>query len=331
MLLVDDHEPQRLDRARRPPSAARPPLAPRRNAAAPLVAALAGRQTRSEAAPPARPGAPRKRASVCGVSAISGTSAITPAAPLERRLGRRRDRPRSCPSRSRRAAAARPRRRRGRRRSPRPPGPLVGVQLDAARRRADDRDLRPAAHLAPRGPRRTRAGPVAAARRDRVPRSAAASSAPAASSRAEHLALTRAQTDGAVERRAARRRDLRPQLELRAGRACPRETVPGGSTSSRPRAGVEQYSLRHPEPETDQLRRDARGDRPHRLDQTRRVELAGFGHVDDHPKQAARAERNDQDAADAHVAEAVRERVVERPAQGTGSGQRLDPRNRHRA
>ena len=47
----------------------------------------------------------------------------------------------------------------------------------------------------------------------------------------------------------------------------------------------------------------------------------------DHPAKALAPERHQQQAADADVAEALTEEVVERPAKRTGCGERLDFRN----
>ena len=109
----------------------------------------------------------------------------------------------------------------------------------------------------------------------------------------------------------------------RSGRPAP-VPVPGGSTSASPRAGVETYSLRDPQPERHQRLRHVRLERRDRLGQPLQRQLALVGHVDHHAQQPPAPERHDQHAAHPHVLERADQPVVERPAQAARRGERLD-------
>ena len=85
----------------------------------------------------------------------------------------------------------------------------------------------------------------------------------------------------------------------------------------------------HPEAEPDELGRRPRRQRLDRLREPLRRQLARLGegdHDSDHPPAA---ERDQQDAADADLAQPLGQAVVERPAQRPGGGQRLNSRDRH--
>ena len=137
-------------------------------------------------------------------------------------------------------------------------GALRGVELD--RRRGARRSRRRAGAGAPRA-RRARPGRGAragAARRGRRPAAASSPRAELGVRRATSSSSARRCTGPSRRRARARRgrgRSRAAAVSVRAAvwpRAAP---VPGGSTSSSPRAGVEQYSRADPEPELDQLRR----------------------------------------------------------------------------
>ena len=85
-----------------------------------------------------------------------------------------------------------------------------------------------------------------------------------------------------------------------------------------------------PQPEADQFRRDPGLERLDRLRQALRRQLARLGHLDDDAEHAPRPEGDDEDAADADLGEPLGKRVVERPPQAAGGGQRLDAGDRHR-
>ena len=240
VLLVDHDQPEVARPGRRPPSAGRPRSAPRRSAAAATRRSARPRRAPSAAAPPCRRSAPGSAPTVCGVSAISGTSTITPS-PRSSAAARRAGRPRSCPSRSRRAAA-----RRRRARSPRAPPPARRSARPAGRRADGQRRPPPrAAAIAtsPRASSRRSAAQVAARRRAAAPRAARAgcsvSRSPSSgwSVRAAHSSVRAARAAGARARAPAPASSStrRPST----ARARP---APPGSESARTAVGVTSFS-----------------------------------------------------------------------------------------
>ena len=117
-------------------------------------------------------------------------------------------------------------------------------------------------------------------------------------------------------------------LERTCGRRVP---VPGGSTSCRPREGVEQYSRATQRPSRTSSGRGAGLQRLDRLGQPLRRQLRGLGQLDHDPEQPPRAEGDADDAADLQVLHRRRPAVVERAPQSAGGGQRLDPEDGHPA
>ncbi len=86
---------------------------------------------------------------------------------------------------------------------------------------------------------------------------------------------------------------------------------------------------RHPEAEPDELRRCPRGQRLDRLGEALGRQLARLRERDDDADHAPAAERHQQDAAHADLAQPLGQAVVERPPQRPGRGQRLNLRDRH--
>ena len=210
-----------------------------------------------------RRSAPRKRRSACGVSAISGTSTIALRPGVERRLRRRAGRPRSCPSRSRRGAGTARRRRAARLAERRDDGAerllLVGASAPArppaptpiacrAGRRAGA--PRRAIDTSPRPSRRRSAGGPERRRRRRARRA----------QRAQQRALALGQR-ASPALSAARPASVSSATSTRFARTP--SAAPGGEHEASARAGVEQYSSRHPRARARPDRRATR--RQHRL------------------------------------------------------------------
>ena len=149
--------------------------------------------------------------------------------------------------------------------------------------------------------------------------------------RLEHRPLLHAEPLAALQRRLAGGRDLGPQLGLRPHRA-------GGAAGPGPRRqhqleparGGRAVLPRDPQPELHQLRRGARLERLDRLREPLRRQLRGLGQLDHDAEQAARPERDPDQAADLEPRHRVRPAVVERAPQRAGGRQRLDLEDRHR-
>ena len=261
--------------ARTPPSAGRRRRAPRRGAAATTRrSARRAESCECRIATRVAEALPRSAPAVCGVSAISGTSTIA-------------ERPRSS-ARGDRAqvdlglaaaghAVQQQRRARGaasiRRGDRLERGALRGGRLDAAGARAHALDPRPARRLGRlfagrTRPRRSRLRSVACPR-PATRATDAALAGPAAS--ASSAARWRAPSAAAPLRPSAARPAVGELGAQRAPRAQrPRRApvpVPGGSTSARPRAGVEQYSSATQRPSRTSSRRDVGLERRQRLDE----------------------------------------------------------------
>ena len=134
----------------------------------------------------------------------------------------------------------------------------------------------------------------------------------------------------AAQRRLAGGQDLGPQLDLGADRAAAAPVpVPGGSTSCRPREGVEQYSraTQRPSPTSS-------GGAPASSASIGSASRSGgsseaSASSTTTPSSAPRPEGDADDAADLELLHRLRPAVVERAPQGAGGGQRLDPEDRH--
>ena len=207
----------------------------------------------------------------------------------------------------------------------------------------------PAARAAGRGARRGRrgrsrrgrgAGASCGSRSGRAPRSrrrvwrseptAAASSAPdisparSASSTARCLTpsrpppLSASSPAGRISARSSTlERTVRPPVP-----------VPGGSTSCRPREGVEQYSRATQSPSRTSSAGAPASSASIGSASRSGGQLRGLGELDDDAEQLARPERHADDAADLQVLHRLRPAVVERAPQSAGGGQRLDPEDR---
>ena len=109
---------------------------------------------------------------------------------------------------------------------------------------------------------------------------------------------------------------------------------------ARPAHGGRQHELQptsrgravlagHPDAEPDELGRRPRRQGLDRLGEPFGWQLARLGDVDHDSDHPPAAERHQQDAADADLAQPLRQAVVERPPQRPGGGQRLNLRDRH--
>ena len=327
MLLVDHHQPQVARPGRRSPSGARRRSAPRRTAAAATRRAARRPQPRvQERDPLAEAG--REPGQCLRRERDLGHQHDRPPAALERRLG----------GGEVDLGLARA-------------GDAVQEQLRAA---GIDRGDDPSAASAGR-PRASRVRPGAPTA---APAGAGAARARRANKAAALEPVQRVAPDpvlGEVSGTAtapevswsssSARRWRRPSRAIESGsaapgadsanvsvraRGCPRELpVPGGRTSSSPRAGVEQYSR----PTHSPSRPAPAAPRPRARRSARRGARArarSIRHLHHHPEHAPAPERHHQHAADADVDQPLGQPVVERPAQGPGGGERLDLGDRHR-
>ena len=248
MLLVDRRPGRGRRPARRPPSAARRRSAPRRSAGAATRRGARRRSAASAAARRGRRSAPRTATPSAASAPISGTSTIAPLPALERRLGGRQvdlGLARAGDPVQEAARGGPPRR--SRRRSASSARPLVGGQPTAGptgrrpRRTVGAGGARSARrrHQAPGlEPPQCRRGRLRGPLRARRPR-AARPAAPAARSAARWRGPRRV---AVAERGPAGRGGAAPRSRAWARSRARAGPTPGGSTSSSPRAGVEQYS-----------------------------------------------------------------------------------------
>ena len=128
-----------------------------------------------------------------------------------------------------------------------------------------------------------------------------------ASSSARWLSVSRSPSSGASVRNAHG-----------SVRGLPR----GGSTSCSARAGVEQYSVRHPQRQLDEVLRDVVLAHARRRHEPLGRELGVLGEPDHDAVERLAAERHAHDRADAH--RLLGQRVVERPAEAARRGEGLD-------
>ncbi len=139
----------------------------------------------------------------------------------------------------------------------------------------------------------------------------------------QHSPLLGAQPAPSGQRLLARGRDLGPQL---VPRAHPLAAAAGAGRQDQLQAarGGRAVLPGDPEPEADQLRRDAGLERFERLGETLGRQLRGLRQPDDDAQRPPPPERHSHDAAHLEVGHLLRQPIVERPAQGTGGRQRLD-------
>ena len=171
--------------------------------------------------------------------------------------------------------------------------------------------------------RTTRSAPTAAARSaaDISPPPRSASSTARCLTPSRSPPLSAASPAGAISARSSTRERTR----------WPPVPVPGGSTSCRPREGVEQYSRATQRPSS-----TSSGGAPASSASIGSARRSGgsseaLGPLDHDAEDAAVAEGDADDAADLEILHRLRQAVVERAAQGAGTGQRLDFGNRHLA
>ena len=299
---------------RRPPSAARRRSAPRRPAGAPTRRGARPRPAREWSSATRSPKRDANRDIACGVSPISGTSTIAPLSRSKRRLGGRQVDLGLARARDpvQEVLAGRGAVDRGDDRVER--RSLLGRQPRS--RSTGRRRRRPSAAgscaalrslTRPRASRRLSASPVGPAIRLRAPR-------PRARRRPPRRRASRSAARWREPRRLPSPSAARPASVAAASVSSlgpvprpPRPTL-GGSTSSSPRAGVEQYSRATQRPEPDELRRRPGGQGLDWLREPLRRQLARLGHLDHHADHPPAAERHQEDAADTHLAEPLGQR-----------------------
>ena len=337
VLLVDHDQAQVARPARRPPSAGRRRSAPRRPAGAATrrgARRAASREWSSATRSPKRDA----NRDTSAASARSPGRARSRPCPAERRLGGGEvDLGLARAGDAVQEELAARRRRRSRRRSP---SSAARCSARQPRSRATGRRRRrpPAA-----GSARGRCAALTRPRASRRPRACRSAPPSVSSSPGRELGAGRpspASASSAARWRAPERRPVAKRRpaglggggeRARAAARVParRDPTPGGSTSSSPRAGVEQYSRATQRPEPDELRRGPRLQRLDRLREPLRRQLARLGDLDHDAEHPPAPERDQEDAADADLAEPLGQEVVERPPQRAGGGQRLDLRDRH--
>ena len=297
VLLVDHDQPEVADR--REDGGARADRDPRLAACAAAATRRSARprRARSAAARRCRRSARWKRPTVCGVSAISGTSTITPSPALERRgrraqvdLGLARagdavEQPARRP-RATAATAARLLRRSAR--------PRASARATVS---GDRRRLRAA---------RSRTSPRASSRRS------AADRRPAARGSAASSARWFAGQPLAVERRRRPRRPTARSAAARAAAARARAPAPASSSTRPP-----STARARPAPRGTESSRTAR-----RRDEPLGRHLGRVRQPDHDAVERLAPERDPHDRAD--VDRRVGQRVVERPGEPAGRGERLD-------
>ena len=146
--------------------------------------------------------------------------------------------------------------------------------------------------------------------------------------RADRGALDRAQPRAVLERRAAGRSQLRPELG-----AGPRSTAGApdarGEHQLEPAGGGGAVLTSHPEPEPHELGRCPGLERLERLGEALGRQIARLGHLHDDSDDALPSERHDEHRPHSHAGQPLGERVVERAAKRAGGQEGLDPGDRH--
>jgi hypothetical protein len=119
------------------------------------------------------------------------------------------------------------------------------------------------------------------------------------------------------------------QLARSAAGRCPGGSGAGRQDEREAARRGRAVALGDPQAELDELRRHPLLEALERLDEPLRRQVAGRHDVHDEPMDSPPPERHEQDGADSNAHHPARDAVVERPAQRTGRGERLDLGNRH--